>query len=131
MNSFLVRAVNYLARNPETVTDGKTIRTRFCLIGHDYAGRDDAGATAEIVTAVWFEASGPIGKSIWRHCRKGDPLIVESTIRNTGSDTNQSVKHPAYNFVVVGVLFGAHPKANNRRIARLPSTDDSSTASSQ
>ena len=50
MNSFEVSAVGNLARNPELVTRSDTSYTRFCLIGNDYAGRDDDGSAREVET---------------------------------------------------------------------------------
>jgi type IV secretion system protein VirB3 len=44
MNSFKLTAVGHLARNPELVAKGDTLYTRFCLVGNDYAGRDEEGA---------------------------------------------------------------------------------------
>ena len=52
MNSFTLLAVGNLARNPELVTKGDTTYTRFCLVGNDYAGRDEEGASREVVTSI-------------------------------------------------------------------------------
>jgi single-strand DNA-binding protein len=54
MNSFTLTAVGNLARNPELVAKGETMYTRLCLVGNDYAGRDDEGGAREVVTSLWF-----------------------------------------------------------------------------
>ena len=41
MNSFTLTAVGHLARNPELVARGSMAYTRFCLVGTDYAGKDE------------------------------------------------------------------------------------------
>jgi len=58
MNSFKLTAVGNLARNPELVAKSDTLYTRFCLVGNDYAGRDEEGAAREVVTSLWFVAFG-------------------------------------------------------------------------
>ena len=52
MNSFTLTAVGQLARNPELVAKGSTAYTRFCLVGNDYAGKDDEGSPREVVISV-------------------------------------------------------------------------------
>ena len=44
MNSFTVIAVGKLAKNPELAVKGDTTYTRFCLVGNDYAGKDEHGS---------------------------------------------------------------------------------------
>ena len=41
MNSFMVTAVGNLAKNPELAVKGDTTYTRICLVGNDYAGKDE------------------------------------------------------------------------------------------
>jgi single-strand DNA-binding protein len=72
MNSFTITAVGNLAKNPELIAKGDTAYTRFCLIGNDYAGKDEDGAAREIVTSLWFVAFGSLGEAIARNARKGD-----------------------------------------------------------
>ncbi len=43
MNSFILRAVGNLARNPEVTTVGEVALVRFCLVSPDYAGQADRG----------------------------------------------------------------------------------------
>jgi single-stranded DNA-binding protein len=69
MNSFTLTAVGQLARNPELVARGDTAYTRFCLVGTDYAGKDDEGAAREVVTSLWFVAFGALGEAVARHSR--------------------------------------------------------------
>lgn len=78
MNSFSVTAVGNLARDPELVSRGDTSHTRFCLVGSDYAGKDEAGAAREVVTSLWFVAFGALGEAIARNARKGDQLILDA-----------------------------------------------------
>jgi len=81
MNSFNVTAIGNLARNPELIAKGDIAYTRLCLIGNDYAGKDEGGATREIVTSLWFVAFGPLGEALAKNARKGDQLIIEARIR--------------------------------------------------
>jgi len=110
MNSFTLTAVGNLARNPEAVAKGDTSYTRFCLVGTDYAGKDDEGTSREIVTSIWFVAFGPLAESIVQHARKGDQLIVEARIRANIWTDKQGEKQYAHDFVVQGFRFGAPGK---------------------
>jgi len=108
MNSFTLIAVGNLARNPEMVAHGDTTYARLCLVGHDYAGKDEEGMPREVVTSLWFVALGPVGESIVRNARKGDQLIVEARVRsNIGPDKEEGGKQRDYDFVVQGFRFGA------------------------
>ena len=51
MNSFRLTAVGNLARSPDCVDKGDTPYTRFCLVGNDYAGRDEALAAIDAIAA--------------------------------------------------------------------------------
>lgn len=110
MNSFTLTAVGNLARNPEAVAKGDTSYTRFCLLGTDYAGKDDEGASREIVTSLWFVAFGPLAESIVHHARKGDQLIVEARVRANVWTDKQGEKQYDHDFVVQGFRFGAPGK---------------------
>ena len=111
MNSFTLTAVGNLARNPELVAKGDTAYTRFCLVGNDYAGKDEEGAPREVVTSLWFVAFGPLGETIVRNSRKGDQLIIEARVRaNTWTD-KQGEKQYDHDFVVQGFRFGAPGRA--------------------
>ncbi len=111
MNSFTLTAVGNLARNPEAVAKGDVTYTRFCLVGNDYAGKDDRGAPREIVTSLWFVAFGPLGEALVRNVRKGDQLVVEAQVRaNTWTD-KQGEKQYDHDFIVQGFRFGAPGKA--------------------
>ena len=48
MNSFTLTAVGNLAKNPELAVKADTAYTRICLVGNDYAGKDDQGNAREI-----------------------------------------------------------------------------------
>src|SRR3979411_3542288 len=80
MNSFTLTAIGNLARNPELVAKSDSSYTRFCLVGNDYAGKDEEGAAREVVTSLWFVAFGALGEAIARNSRKGDQLIVEARV---------------------------------------------------
>jgi single-strand DNA-binding protein len=110
MNSFTLTAVGNLARNPEAVAKGDITYTRFCLIGTDYAGKDDEGAPREIVTSLWFVAFGALGESVVRNARKGDQLIVEARVRANNWTDKQGGKQYDLDFVVQGFRFGAPGK---------------------
>jgi single-strand DNA-binding protein len=129
MNSFTLTAVGNLARNPELVAKGDTAYTRFCLVGNDYAGKDDEGAAREIVTSLWFVAFGALGEAIARNSRKGDQLMIEARVRANNWTDKQGEKQYDHSFVVQGFRFGAPGKTKREeREARRdgePQRDDS------
>ena len=107
MNSFSLSAIGNLAKNPEFISKGEVTYARFCLVGNDYAGRDEEGAAREVVTSVWFVVFGPMAETLARHSRKGDQLIVAARVRaNNWIDPNGE-KQYEYSFVVEGFRFGA------------------------
>src|ERR1700761_6443688 len=107
MNSFKLIAVGNLARNPELVAKGDTLYAKFLLVGNDYAGRDDEGATREIVTTLWFTAFGAMGEAIAKNALKGDQLIVEAHVRSNNWIDKQGEKQYDHSFVVHSFRFGA------------------------
>jgi single-strand DNA-binding protein len=107
MNSFTLTAVGHLARNPELVARGSMAYTRFCLVGTDYAGKDEEGAAREVVTSLWFVAFGALGEAVARHSRKGDQLFVEARVRANNWTDKQGDKQYDHAFVVQGFRFGA------------------------
>jgi single-strand DNA-binding protein len=111
MNSFEVSAIGNLARNPELVNKADSSYTRFCLIGNDYAGREDDGSAREVVTSLWFVAFGPLGEAIAANARKGDQLVVKARIRANNWTDDQGEKQYDYSFVVDGFRFGAPGRA--------------------
>jgi single-stranded DNA-binding protein len=112
MNSFRLTAVGNLARNPELSANGAITCARFCLVGHDRTGIDEAteGAPACAVTRVWFIAFGEIAAEIARNSRKGDQLILEAMIVAHDWWENNK-KQQGHSFIVTGFRFGAkrHP----------------------
>ena len=82
MNSFTLTAVGNLAKDPELAVKGDTSYARFCLVGNDYAGKDEQGNAREAVTSVWFVAFEGLGEAIAKNARKGDQLIVQAQIRS-------------------------------------------------
>jgi single-strand DNA-binding protein len=117
MNSFTMTAVGNLARNPEAVARGDVTYTRFLLVGNDYAGKDEKGASREIVTSLWFVAFGPLGEALVHHARKGDQLIIEAQVRaNTWTD-KQGEKQYDHDFIVQGFRFGAPGKAKREELS--------------
>lgn len=110
MNSFSVTAVGNLAKSPELESKNSVSFTRFCLIGDDYLGKDDAGAPREMTTSLWFVAFGAIAESIVKNARRGDQLIVQAKIRANNWIDDQGEKQYDYSFVVDGFLFGAPGK---------------------
>jgi single-strand DNA-binding protein len=107
MNSFTVTAIGNLAKNPELIAKDDTIYSRFCLIGNDYAGRDDEGTAREVVTSIWFVAFGALGEAIAKNARKGDQLIVDARIRANNWIDPQGEKQYDYSIIVEGFRFGA------------------------
>jgi single-strand DNA-binding protein len=111
MNSFTLTAVGNLARNPELVAKNDSSYTRFCLVGNDYAGKDEEGAAREVTTSLWFVAFGALGEVLARNARKGDQLIVEARVRESNWTDKQGEKQYDHSFIVEGFRFGAPGKA--------------------
>ena len=133
MNSFQLTAIGSLAKNPELVAKGDVSYTRFCLIGNDYAGKDDDGTAREIVTSVWFVAFGGLGEAIASNALKGDQLILDARIRSNNWIDQQGEKQYDYSFVVEGFRVGAPGKAKRdelelRRDGETPRAAVSSAA---
>lgn len=116
MNSFTLTAVGNLARNPELVSKGDKSYARFCLVGNDYAGKDEEGAAREVVTSLWFVAFGPMGEAIARNSRKGDQLIVDARVRSSNWTDEQGEKQYDHSFIVQGFRFGAPGKAKREEL---------------
>jgi single-strand DNA-binding protein len=111
MDSFQVTAIGNLAKNPELIAKGDVSYTRFCLIGNDYAGKDEDGSAREVVTSLWFVAFGGLGEALASNALKGDQLIVEARIRANNWTDPQGEKQYDYSFIVDGFRFGAPGKA--------------------
>ncbi len=107
MNSFTLTAIGHLPRNPQLVVKGDLSLLRFCLIGNDYAGRDEQGEAREIVTCVCFIAFGAIAEAIARHTRTGDQLIVEAQLRAENHGEPRGERRQEHSYVVQGFRFGA------------------------
>jgi len=116
MNSFTLAAIGNLARDPEQVDKGDSSYTRFCLVGNDYAGKDEEGAAREVVTSLWFVAFGPLGETIARNARKGDQLIVDARIRANNWVDKQGEKQYDYSFIAQGFRFGAPGKVKREEL---------------
>src|SRR5690242_15713948 len=110
MNSFRLTAVGNLARDPELAAHNDKSYARFCLVGNDYAGKDEDGSTREAVTTVWFTAFGALGEILARTARKGDQLIVEARVRSNNWTDRQGEKQYDHDFVVQGYRYGAPGK---------------------
>jgi single-strand DNA-binding protein len=110
MNSFTLSAVGNLARNPELVVKGDKSYARLCLVGNDYAGKDEEGAAREVATSLWFVAFGTLGETLAHHARKGDQLILEARVRASNWTDEQGEKQYDHSFIVQGFRFGAAGK---------------------
>ena len=119
MNSFKLMAVGNLARNPELVAKGDTLYTRFCLVGNDYAGRDEEGAAREVVTSLWFVAFGALGEAVAKNALKGDQLIVEARVRSNNWTDKQGEKQYDHDFILEGFRFGAPGPAKREEFEAL------------
>jgi single-strand DNA-binding protein len=126
MNSFTLTAVGVLARNPELVARGTTAYTRLCLVGNDYAGKDEEGAAREVVTSLWFVAFGALGEAIARHSRKGDQLFVEARVRANIWSDKQGEKQNDQTYVVTGFRFGAPGRTRQQSLSRPAPADQPS-----
>jgi single-strand DNA-binding protein len=117
MNSFTVTAVGNLAKDPEPANKGDTTYTRFCLVGNDYAGRDEHGNAREVVTTVWFVAFESMGEAIAKNARKGDQLILQANIRSNNWTDKDGEKQYDHSFVVQNFRFGAPGKIKREELA--------------
>jgi single-strand DNA-binding protein len=117
MNSFTVFAVGNLARDPETATKGDVSYTRFCLVGNDYAGKDEDGNAREVVTSLWFVAFDVMGEAIAGNARKGDQLIVQARIRADNWTDKEGEKQYDHSFVLQNFRFGAPGKIKREELA--------------
>ena len=116
MNSFTLNAVGNLARNPEFVSKNDVAYTRFCLVGNDYAGKDEGGTAREVTTSIWFVAFGGIGETLARSARKGDQLVVQARVRANNWTDKQGEKQYDHSFIVEGFRFGAPGKIKREEL---------------
>jgi single-strand DNA-binding protein len=123
MNSFNLVAVGNLAKNPELAVKGDTTYTRICLVGNDYAGKDEQGNAREAVTSLWFVAFEGLGEAIAKNARKGDQLILQAQVRANNWTDKEGDKQYDYSFVVQGFRFGAPGKAKREELARREGRD--------
>ncbi len=123
MNSFNVTAVGNLAKNPELAVKGDSTYTRFCLVGNDYAGKDEHGNPREAVTSLWFVAFEALGEAIAKNARKGDQLILQAQIRANNWTDKEGEKQYDYSYVVQSFRFGAPGKSKREELARREERD--------
>jgi len=123
MHSFTVTAIGNLAKNPELAVKGETTYTRFCLVGNDYAGKDEHGNAREAVTSLWFVAFEGLGETIARNARKGDQLIVQAQIRANNWTDAEGEKQYDHSFVAQSFRFGAPGRAKREELARRDGRD--------
>lgn len=116
MNSFTVTAVGNLARDPELLSKADRSYAKLCLVGNDYAGKDEEGAAKEVTTSVWFVAFGPLGESIARNARKGDQLILEAKVRSNNWTDERGEKQYDHSFIVQGFRLGAPGKLKREEL---------------
>jgi single-strand DNA-binding protein len=117
MNSFTITAVGNLARDPELAVKGDTTYARICLVGNDYAGKDEQGNAREAVTSVWFVAFESLGETIARNARKGDQLILQAQMRADNWTDKEGEKQYDYSFIVQNFRFGAPGKTKREQLA--------------
>jgi single-strand DNA-binding protein len=123
MNSFNITAVGNLAKNPELAVKGDTTYTRFCLVGNDYAGKDDQGNAREVTTSLWFVAFESLGESIAKNARKGDQLIVQAHVRSNNWTDKDGERQYDHSFVVQSFRFGAPGRVKREEFARREERD--------
>ena len=92
--------------------------TRFCLVGNDYAGKDEQGSSREAVTTLWFVAFESLGETIAKNARKGDQLILEAYVRSNNWTDKEGEKQYDHSFVVENFRFGAPGKIKREELAR-------------
>jgi single-strand DNA-binding protein len=118
MNSFSVTAVGNLAKDPELAYKGDTTYTRICLVGNDYAGKDEQGNAREEATSLWFVAFESLGEAIAKNARKGDQLILQAQIRANNWTDKEGEKHYDYSYVIQNFRFGAPGRVKREELAR-------------
>jgi single-strand DNA-binding protein len=123
MNSFNITAVGNLAKNPELAVKGDTTYTRFCLVGNDYAGKDEQGNAREVTTSLWFVAFENLGESIAKNARKGDQLIVQAHVRSNNWTDKDGERQYDHSFVVQSFRFGAPGRVKREEFARREERD--------
>ena len=116
MNSFTLTAVGNLARDPELAARNDTNYARFCLVGNDYAGKDEGGSAREVTTSLWFVAFGTMGEALARNARKGDQLFIEAHVRADNWTDKQGEKQYDHSFIVDGFRFGAPGKLKREEL---------------
>jgi single-strand DNA-binding protein len=117
MNSFTVTAIGNLAKDPELAIKGDTTYTRICLVGNDYAGKDERGNAREAVTSLWFVAFESLGEAIAKNVRKGDQLILQAQIRSNNWTDKDGEKQYDHSFVIQTFRFGAPGKIKREELA--------------
>ena len=117
MNSFMLTAVGNLAKSPELAVKGDTAYTRICLVGNDYAGKDEHGNVREAVTAGWFVAFDSLGETIAKNARKGDQLIIQAQIRSNNWTDSDGEKQYDHSFIVQSFRFGAPGRIKREELA--------------
>ena len=117
MNSFTVTAIGNLAKDPELLAKADVTYTRFCVVGNDYAGKDDEGRTREVATSLWFVAFGSLGEIIAQNARKGDQLILQAQIRANNWTDKEGERRYDHSFVVQNFRFGAPGKIKREALA--------------
>jgi single-strand DNA-binding protein len=117
MNSFTLTAVGNLAKDPELAVKGEATYARICLVGNDYAGKDQHGNVREAVTSLWFVAFESLGEAIAKNARKGDQLILQAQVRSNNWTDSEGEKQYDYSFVVQNFRFGAPGRAKREELA--------------
>jgi len=117
MNSFTLTAIGNLAKDPELLAKADVTYTRFCLVGNDYAGKDDDGRVREVATSIWLVAFGGLGEIIAQNARKGDQLIVQAQIRANNWVDKDGERRYDHSFVVQNFRFGAPGKIKREALA--------------
>jgi single-strand DNA-binding protein len=117
MHSFTLTAVGNLAKDPEIAVKGPTTYTKICLVGNDYAGKDEHGNAREAVTSLWFVAFESLGEAIAKNALKGDQLILQAQVRANNWTDKDGEKQYDYSFVIQNFRFGAPGKAKRQELA--------------
>jgi single-strand DNA-binding protein len=117
MKSFTVNAVGNLAKDPEVHTKGDVTYTKICLVGDDYAGKDEHGNAREAVSTLWFVAFESLGETIAKNVRKGDQLILQAHIRSSNWTDKEGEKQYDHSFIVQAFRFGAPGKIKREELA--------------
>lgn len=111
MNCFTLTAIGHVGHTLELEGETEKCYTKFTLIGNDKYGDKN------ITTSIQITAFNGIAEALVKHVRKGDQLIVETTVNNNNWIDDQDRKHYDFSFIAQSFKFGAPGKIKRAELA--------------